>query len=99
MPKDVCDSQMNAVKSLKSHRLRGKRGFGCGGVHIQTMKGSTTQIGLDTALRVSDTSTVEFLSSFTGNHNIASIQLLSKSIKEITPISNRLSSSSQIVKV
>lgn len=88
VPKDVCDSQMNAVKILKLHRLRGKQGFVCGGVHIQTIKGSTTGIGLDTALRVSHTSTVEFLSSFTWNHNISSIQLFSlwsKSIKEITP--------------
>lgn len=77
MPKDVCDSPMNAIKILKPHRLRGKLGFGCGGAHIQTIEGSITQIKGDTASRVSDTSTVEFLSSFTQNHSISSIQLFS----------------------
>lgn len=38
MPKDVCDSQINTIKILKSHRVKSKQGFGCSGTHIQTVK-------------------------------------------------------------
>lgn len=38
MPKDGCDSHINTIEVLKSHRVKGKQGFGCSGVHIQTMK-------------------------------------------------------------
>lgn len=72
------------------------RDLGVVGLISRPWRSSIPWISLDTASRVSATSTVEFFSSFTQNHIISSI-LLFKLVKSIsqrdmsTQISNRLS--------
>lgn len=84
MPKDICNSQINTIRILKSHRDRKvSRDLGAQGLTSGPWRNSITCISLGTTLTVSGISTVIFFFSLTQNHNVSSI-LLFRLVKSIS---------------
>lgn len=99
--KTTCPRMPVTTRSIQSRswshiEWKVRRNLGAVGFISRPWRNTITCISLDTASRVSATSTVELFSSSTQNHNIFSIQLFkhvkSSSQRDLpTQISNRLS--------